>query len=207
MRSITVNGLPEGEPHRSHHNNALKNELSTESDEIKLIEAAQANPEAFEVLYQRNLARIYRYLRTRVGSEEEASDLTQQVFLQALDALPNYRSKGVPFAAWLFRIAYHLVTDVYRHHRNDVSWDSLPDIFQSTMEQDPEALVLQKENLIRVRELLAKLDPYKRELLALRFGAGLSASEIAMVIGKRTATVKKQLTRTIQTLQEQYHER
>lgn len=75
------------------------------------------------------------------------------------------------------------------------------------MEQDPEALVLQKETLFRIRELLAKLDPYKRELLVLRFGAGLSASEIAIVIGKRTATVKKQLTRTIQSLQEQYHER
>ena len=207
MRSSSVNGLSEGETHGSLHKDVLKNKLSTESDEIKLIEAAQTDPAAFEILYQRNLARIYRYLRTRVGSEEEASDLTQQVFLQALDALPNYRFRGVPFAAWLFRIAYHLVTDVYRHRRNDVSWDSLPDIFQSTAEQDPEALVLQRENLFRIRELLAKLDPYKRELLVLRFSAGLSTSEIAIVVGKRAATVKKQLTRTIQSLQEQYHER
>lgn len=201
-----MNVLTEGESHENHYSHTLKNELNTDSDELNLIEAAQTNPAAFDVLYQRYLTRIYRYLRTRLSNQEEAVDLTQEVFLQALDALPNYRFRGVPFAAWLFRIAYHAVADVYRHRRSDVSWDSLSD-FPSINEQNPEALMLQQEKLLRLRELLAKLDPYKRELLALRFGAGLSTTEIAIVVNKKPETVKKQLTRTVQFLKEQYHER
>jgi RNA polymerase sigma-70 factor (ECF subfamily) len=69
------------------------------------IQAAQLDIAAFEPLYLRYRERIYGYLRTRLKSDEDATDLTQQVFLQAMHAPPRYKSRGVPFAVWLFRIA------------------------------------------------------------------------------------------------------
>lgn len=171
--------------------------------EAALVEAAKINPTAFEPLYQRYKERIYRYLFLRVRRTEDVADLTQQVFLEALSSLPSYRERGIPFAAWLFRIAHHTASDTYRRKKSAVSWDALSDEKQLVAETDLESHILQQERLTHLRQLLDQLDPSKRELLALRFSAGLSAAEIALVIGKSQAAVKKQLTRTLQGLKEQ----
>lgn len=181
-------------------------ESRVESDEAALVAAAQADPSAFDTLYRHYLARVYRYLRAHVGSDDEAADLTQHVFLKALDALPRYRPRGSPFAAWLFQIARRAATDAYRRRRPTVAWDALPEALHPLAEQEPEAAILRLEALAQLEALLARLDARKRELLALRFAAGLSAPEIAKVVGKRPDAVKKQLSRTIQMLKEQYHE-
>jgi RNA polymerase sigma-70 factor (ECF subfamily) len=187
----------------------IESDYAVESDEAALIEEAQTtNPLAFDTLYQRYLARVYRYLRARSEGDEDAADLTQQVFLQAFHALPGYQQRGLPFAAWLFQIARHVAADKYRRHRATLSLDTLPVAFEAAGdEQDPESIALQQERLARLRMLVAKLDDGKRELLALRFAAGLSSSQIAAVLGKSPAAIKKQLTRIIATLKEQYHER
>lgn len=78
----------------------------------------QAQPAAFAMLYHRYFERIHAYLRSRTGDAEDAADLTQQVFLQALDALPRYRHGRVPFAAWLFRIAHNVAIDHHRRRRH-----------------------------------------------------------------------------------------
>ncbi|QBD75352.1 RNA polymerase sigma factor [Ktedonosporobacter rubrisoli] len=183
---------------------ALLYDMRLEDAEIQLVEAARANPADFAPLYNAYSMRVYRYLRTRASSDEDAADLTQQVFLKVLEALPGYRPRGIPFAAWLFRIARHVAIDHHRRHKNIQYWDLLSDIVQSPSEQDPEAVALKQENLARLRSLLARLDVQKRELLALRFAAGLSTVEIAQVVGKSHASVKKQITRTLQSLKEQY---
>lgn len=180
--------------------------VSTSEDETALIEAAQRDPAAFAALYQRYLARVYRYVRARTHSEEDAADMTQQVFLKALDALPHYRPWGIPFAAWLFQIARHSVTDAYRRRRDTTSWDALPEMLQPGVEHGPEATILRQEALAYLQALLTQLDPSKRELLALRFAAGLSAPEIALVVGKSPAAIKKQITRILHALKEDYHE-
>ena len=186
----------------------IDSDYAVESDEAALIEEARINPLAFDTLYRRYLARVYRYLRARSESDEDAADLTQQVFLHAFHALPGYQQRGLPFAAWLFQIARHAVTDSYRRRRAALSWDALPVALEAAQdEQDPERIALRQERLARLQTLLAKLDARQRELLALRFAAGLSSSQIAAVIGKSPAAVKKQLTRIIANLKEQYHER
>jgi len=175
-------------------------------DEVALITAAQTDPMAFGALYRRYLPRVYRYLRAHAPSPEDAADLTQQVFLQALDALPSYQPRGVPFAVWLFRIARHAAIDAARRRHPALDWDSLPEALHPADEQGPEAVVLRREALTRLCALLQALDPAKRELLALRFAAGLSAGEIATVVGKRPEAVKKQITRTLQALKEQCYD-
>jgi RNA polymerase sigma-70 factor (ECF subfamily) len=177
----------------------------TELDDDTLVSAAQEDTAAFAALYERYIGRIYRYLRARTRIEEDAADLTQQVFLRALDALPAYRPQGAPFAAWLFRIARNAATDAHRRHRDTAAWDGLPQAMQAAESGSPEEAALHTERLERLRDLLRDLDPGKRELLALRFAGGLSSREIALVVGKREAAVKRQLTRTIHDLKERYH--
>ena len=176
------------------------------TDEAGRIAAAQADPAAFAALYRRYLPRVYRYLRARAPVPEDAADLTQQVFLQALDALPAYRPSGAPFAAWLFRIARHVAIDADRRRRPTLDVAALPEGLHPADERGPEAIILRREALAHLDALLRRLDPEKRELLALRFGAGLSATEIAAVVGKRPEAVKKQLTRILHALKEQYRE-
>src|SRR5712691_9291604 len=84
------------------------------ADELTaLIHAAQANPVAFGALYDRYVGRVYAYLRARTDGPDEAGDLTQHVFVQALDALPRYRGGGAAFAGWLFRIARNAASNVH----------------------------------------------------------------------------------------------
>jgi RNA polymerase sigma-70 factor (ECF subfamily) len=148
--------------------------------------------------------RVYSYLRTRLNNDEDAADATQQVFLQALKALPKYKQRGKPFAVWLFRIAHHLAINLSSRNPSTVSWQALPE--HPASEQDVEANVLQQETLAHLRRLLATLDPYKRELLSLRFAAGLTVPQIAAVLGKNPEAIKKQLSRLLQSFKEQYHD-
>jgi RNA polymerase sigma-70 factor (ECF subfamily) len=176
------------------------------ADEALLVRAAQADPAAFAPLYHAYYPRVYRYLRARSGSTEDAADLTQTVFLRALAALPDYRERGLPFAAWLFRIARNIVTDAQRRQRPTVDLDSVPQERYATGANPPEQAAIDRERLDRLGVLVATLDHDKRELLALRFAGGLTSAEIAAVVGKREGAVKRQLSRIVQGLREQYGE-
>lgn len=175
-------------------------------DEVALIAAAQAYPVAFGALYRRYLPRVYRYLRAHVAVAEDAADLTQQVFLRALDALPAYRPTGAPFAAWLFRIARHAAIDAARQRMPMLDTAVLPEALHPVDACGPEGETIRRESLDQLAGLLRGLDPAKRELLTLRFAGGLSATEIAAVVGKQPEAVKKQLTRILQALKEQYRD-
>ncbi len=176
------------------------------TDDAILVEAARRHTSAFEPLYGRYRDRIYAYMRLRTRSAEDAADLTQQAFLQALGALPQYRVQRGTFAAWLFRIAHNVATDDARRRRVTISWDLVPEALQPLAGDDTEAAVLHTEALDRLRCVLDACPSPTREMLALRFTAGLTSAEIAVVVGKSEAAVKKQLTRIIQTVKEQYHE-
>jgi RNA polymerase sigma-70 factor, ECF subfamily len=150
------------------------------------------------------LPQVYRYLCVRCGNADEAADLAQQVFVQALTARHPYREGSVPFAAWLFRIARNLAIDAQRRRRPQVAWELVPDAMQPRAPDDPEQAVLRQEAAIRLRSLLLQLDPAKRELLALRFAGGLTCREIGLILGKSEGAIKKQLTRTISAVKEHY---
>ena len=177
-----------------------------EAAEQALVEQAKTSPPAFAVLYERYVMYVYHYLRTRVETDEDAKDLTQQVFLKAFAALTRYRARGVPFKAWLFQIAFHLATDTYRRREKHITWDLLPETMHAFSEQNPETMLIKQEAQARLRQLLFDLSTYNRELLALRFAAQLSSTEIAKVVGKSPAAVKRQLSRLLQTLKEAFYE-
>ncbi len=173
-------------------------------DEDAALRAARADPAAFAPLYRRYRDRVYWYVRARTATDEDAADLTQQIFAQAVAALGQYRSGRGSFAAWLFAIARHALANFHRHHRPTIAWDALPGALHPVAGDDPLAEALRREDLGRVRILVAALDADKRDLLALRFVARLTIGEIAAVIGKSEAATHKRLTRTLHALAKQF---
>lgn len=177
------------------------------ADEPALIAAAARNPEAFGELYRLYMPRVYRYLRTRTLSVEEASDLTQTAFLRAFASLSSYQSDRAPFAAWLFRIARNAATDAHRRRRPAASWERLGDgAAPEEPSASPQEQAEQHERSSRLHEAIQRLDPGKRELLALKYAGGLTNQEIAALLGKNEAAVKKMSTRMLSALREYYHE-
>ncbi len=193
-RMLTVSAIP------------LEDCSGAQNTEMALIRAAQADPAAFAPLYQRYRDRVYAYLRTRTRSPEDAADLTQQVFLHALDALPHYRHQRAPFAAWLMRIAHNLAANYHKRHRPIVTWDLLPEALQPAAHGDLETQVVQRESLARLAAALRTCNVDTREILALHFAARLTVAETAAAVGKSEAAVKKRITRAIRSLKEYYHD-
>jgi RNA polymerase sigma-70 factor (ECF subfamily) len=177
-----------------------------EDDEETLVRAARQDRAAFGPLYARYQDRLYTYLRTRTATAEDAADLTQQVFVQALDALPRYRSQGVSVGAWLFRIARNAATDWQRRQRPTVPWEALPEAFHPCAPETADGALLQREAFAPLYALLAGLDAPTREALILRFTAQLTLAEIGTVLGKSAEATRKQITRALHTLKEQYHD-
>ena len=167
--------------------------------------AARQDLGAFGPLYARYVDRIYAYLRTRTASAgaEEAADLTQQVFLRALDALPRYEARdGVSVGAWLFRITRNAATDWQRRQRPSVAWQAVPEEQQPHDLETADAVALRRETIAEVRHLLASLDETTREALLLRFAGQLSLAEIGAVLGASEEATRKRITRALQTLKE-----
>jgi RNA polymerase sigma-70 factor (ECF subfamily) len=180
-----------------------------DTDDASVVTAGQFDRSAFESIYRGYLPRVYHYVKGQVSNEEDAADLTQQIFLQALDALPSYQAKGLPFAAWLFRIARNVVIDSYRKRQRTnylLALDALPETVFASADQDPLTMVVEGERVERLRQALNALDRQKRELLLLRFAGELSSTEIAAVVGKSPAAVQKQLTRMLQDLKGHVHD-
>jgi RNA polymerase sigma-70 factor (ECF subfamily) len=177
------------------------------SPDAELVRGARANPKAFTALYDRYVGRIYGYLRTRVARPEDAADLTQQVFLRALDGLGGYDERKGAFDAWLFSIARNASADAHRRRRDTVSWEEWPGAAGLRASEDTEVSALRRESLARLWGLLTELGPEKRELVWLRFVSDLTVPQIATLVGKSPAAVHKQIARALRALEEQYDER
>ncbi len=176
-------------------------------DEAALIQAAQRDLAAFGPLYLRYVDRIYTYLLTRTGHAhaDDAADLTQQVFVRALDALPRYQVReGVSVAAWLFRIARNAATDWGRRQGRTVPWEAVPEELHPNAPDSADGAVLRREEIAEVHRLLGSLDDEIREALLLRFMAQLTLAEIGAVIGATEEAVRKRITRALHTLKARY---
>lgn len=156
----------------------------------------------FENLYHQYYTRVYRYFRAHLKNDDDAADLTQQVFLQVWIHLSTYQPGRGSFATWLFSIAHHRLIDFFRSIHSSVSWEALYEI--ATTDLNPEEIVISTEIIEQVKELLDALPRSEQRLLALRFAIRLSIAEIARIIGKNEDATKKQLSRLIARLRQQY---
>jgi RNA polymerase sigma-70 factor (ECF subfamily) len=160
--------------------------------------ARRGDPEAFGALFDRYHAPVYRYVVARVGRPSDAEDLAQLVFVKALEALPRYEARGVPFGGWLFKLARNVVIDHIRTRREHAPLDLI--VERSTDAEGPDELAVLRQEMDSVAAALRRLTPEQREAIELRFFAGLSAKEAAEAMGRQEGTVRGLQFRAIAAL-------
>jgi RNA polymerase sigma-70 factor (ECF subfamily) len=162
--------------------------------------AKEGDAEAFGGLFDRFQPEIVRYLTFRTRDADAAEDLAQQVFLKAWQAIPRYqRRKGVPFKAWLYRMAHNQMVDHFRKLRptTDLEHVELPE------EPEAEQRVLARETNERLQEALERLSEDHRQVLTLRFLLEKSAREIGEVMNRKEVTVRGLQMRALKALRQE----
>jgi RNA polymerase sigma-70 factor (ECF subfamily) len=150
--------------------------------------ARHGDSDAFGKLYELHLDRIYRYVYYRVGSTSEAEDLTEHVFLKAWEAIGRYENRGLPFAAWLYRMAHNAVIDHYRSRRPSTPIDETFDL-----EDERQNPVASAEAIFDREELkvaIKRLNTDQQTVIVLRFVEGLSHAEVGKILGKSEGAVR-----------------
>jgi RNA polymerase sigma-70 factor, ECF subfamily len=183
-------------------NSTTFNRLGADAeDDAALVAMAKQDSEAFGLLYQRYVERMYRYLFSHVGEPSAAEDLTAQVFVAAWEGLGRYQERG-EFAAWLFRIARNKANDYYRRRRVHLSYENSKE-GSGMLQQDSRITLTElehNEDLERLASLIKCLKPHQVELLRLRFAANLSYAEMANILGRSTASIKMAMSRLLRQL-------
>lgn len=149
------------------------------ADELQIIERAKMHPEAFSMLYEKYYSPIYLFVHKRIGEEAVTGDLVSQIFLKAMDNLKKYTFKGVPFSAWLYRIATNQVNEYYRRSRKQ-RVVSLEPTHVSNLFDDLDTHGLDPAELIG--KLFEPLSEEEVEMLELRFFEERSFQEVAFIL-------------------------
>jgi len=173
------------------------------SDEDALARAAEGDSEAFGVLYDRYVGRIYNYIYYRTGNTHDAEDITSRVFTRAMKHIPNYQDRGVPFSAWLYRIAHNLVANFHRDNsRKQVVGLEENYRIPAGVEQ-PESMVVRSEEEEFLLGLVGKLPEDRQQLLILKFVDHLSNAEIGEIMGRTEGAIKSLYHRTLLALRDE----
>ena len=178
----------------------MDNIVMVSPSEQILVDRALARPAAFADIYDRYAPRVYTYIRYRIDDMQAADDLTAQTFEQALLSLGRYHAEQAPLGAWLFGIAHNVVSRHYRaqsRHR----WLSLDTILNRESDNPPpEDVAIRNETNHHLVRAVAQLRDYERDLIALRFVAGLSNRQIAEVTGFSESNVGVIIYRSLKHL-------
>lgn len=169
-------------------------------DEEQLVEQAKTDPETFGKLYELYVEKIYSYVYYRIGNHHDAEDLTAKVFHRALNHIHNYNQRGIPFAAWLYRIAHNLVANWHRDRRRR----QVVGLEQVNMSSERQETPHQAAERTNERELLLdaiqQLPPERQTLLTLKFVERMSNAEIGRVMGRSEGAIKSLYHRTLVSL-------
>jgi RNA polymerase sigma-70 factor, ECF subfamily len=176
--------------------------MNEASDETVLLQAVGGDNDAFSQLYERYVVRIYNYIYYRTGSQHDAEDITSRVFFRAFNHIREYQMKGVPFSAWLYRIAHNLVANWYRDRsrKREVPLEDMIHLSQRGEHAEFTLVKTQEnENLMKV---IQKLPPERQQLLILKFVEGLSNAEIAVIMRRSEGAIKSLYHRTLLSLRD-----
>jgi RNA polymerase sigma-70 factor (ECF subfamily) len=172
------------------------------SIDAALVKAAQAgDASAFGQLYERYRDPVFRYCLSRTGAKHEAEDLVADVFIRAMEALDRYEDRGLPFVAYLFRIARNAAIDKSRRTRPDMSIDELVNHPESGQNVEAEAArSIERDVLFNA---MSKLKPDYREVLLLRFVEGYGAADVGRMTGRSEGAVRTLQHRAIDRLRKE----
>jgi RNA polymerase sigma-70 factor (ECF subfamily) len=165
-----------------------------------LVQRAKDRREDFEALYAKYLRKVYTYVYYRVRNREDAEDITESVFLHALVHLERYEERGVPFSAWLLRIAHNLTANWHRSfgQRRMVGLEETSELHDAS--PTPEDVVERKESIRELERVLAGLPEERQQVLILRYAEGMKHKEIGEVMGKSAGAVKVLVHRSLLSL-------
>ncbi len=166
-----------------------------EADERLLIEAAQRDPSRFAELYEKNFERVYAFIARRVRNRDEAQDLTAEVFQQALANLGRFEWRGIPFGAWLLRIAANAIAD-----RSQRAAKERGNPMHTDLEQVREVSLEEVEQRARLFRLVDTLPADQRRVIRLRFAEENSIREIAQELWRTEGAVKQLQFRALENL-------
>ncbi len=176
------------------------------SEEEILIRASQGDREAFGLLYERYVNRIFNYVYYRTGNLHDAEDLTARVFQRAMNHIHNYTDRGVPFSAWLYRIAHNLVANWHRDRsrKQEIPLTELPVL--PAKGDHPEANLVRSQEQDALLRLIRRLPPDRQHLIILKFVENLSNAEIGQIMGRSEGAIKSLYHRTLLALRDQLSE-
>ena len=172
------------------------------NEEDILTRASQGDHIAFGLLYERYIERIFNYVYYRTGNLHDAEDLTARVFQRAMKHIQNYTDRGVPFSAWLYRIAHNLVANWHRDRsrRQEIPISDVP-VLPSRGDHPERNLVRSQEEDSLLR-LIRRLPPERQTLLILKFVENMSNAEIGEIMGRSEGAVKSLYHRTLLALRD-----
>lgn len=170
-------------------------ETTDDLDERSLIQAAQADPARFVDLYERCFHRVYAFVIRRVGSRDEAEDITATVFERALLNLPRFEWRGAPFVSWLFRIAANAIADRRQAVARD-GQDASPAALDTFEADDIERRAM-------VFQLVERLPEAQRQVIEMRFVEGKSIREMAAALDRSEGAVKQLQLRALENLRKE----
>lgn len=177
-------------------------------EEKKLVEEAQKDLKLFCKLYDLYYPRIFGYILKRVADLEIAQDVTSETFLKSFNNLKKFKWKGVPFSAWLYRIASNEIANYFRKRKyRTVSLDKIPEL-SSVANPEADFLLAEKElknqkDFLELHEKISKLPLAYQEVIVLRFFEKKKVKEIAEILGKKEGTIKSLIHRAIEKLRKQ----
>jgi RNA polymerase sigma-70 factor (ECF subfamily) len=169
-------------------------------DEALLVEQARSDPGAFGLLYEKYVQKIYNYIYYRTGNRYDAEDLTAKTFHRAMKHIPRYEQRGVPFSAWLYRIAHNIVANWHRDRsrRKVIALDEL--VLYQQRRQSPEGLTEENEEKRELLKVIRQLPADRQQLLILKFVEGMSNEAIGQIMGRSEGAIKSLYHRTLLAL-------
>jgi RNA polymerase sigma-70 factor (ECF subfamily) len=170
-------------------------------DERELVERAKQDPRQFGALYDRHFQQIYRFVYSRVREQTAAEDVTSEIFIKALKAMPRYQDTGRPFAAWLYQIAVNAIADRYRTLRPSQPLEDFHDLSIGGPALEEEAA--HRDEIRRIWTLVESLPAQQRTALVLKFQEDMKIEDIAVAMGKTSGAVKLLIHRGVSRLREE----
>ena len=173
------------------------------NEEEILVLASKGDRDAFGQLYERYVERIFNYVYYRTGNTHDAEDLTARVFQRAMNHIQKYTDRGVPFSAWLYRIAHNLVANWHRDRsrKQEIPLDDLPIL--PTKGDHPEKNLVRSQEQDSLLKMIRKLPAERQNLLILKFVEDMSNAEIGAIMGRSEGAVKSLYHRTLLALRDQ----
>ena len=154
--------------------------------------ASRGDEDAAALLFDEYYPRVYRYAAARLGDGPSAEDAASETFAKVVRELGRFKWRGAGFEGWLFRIARNVIVDMQRRSGRETLTGDVVEPAETSQEGLPEAAVVNVESAVELRALLDRLPPEQREVLLLRFGAGLDTNETGRAM-ERNANAVRQL--------------